>query len=52
LKIIVYLEAQGKETKEYPIFEGELDQDKIQLFRRELRKTVTKTHCKVELNNP
>ena len=52
MKIIVYLEAQGKETKEYPIFEGELDQDKIQLFRRELRKTVTRVHCKVKLNTP
>ena len=52
MKIIVYLEAQGKETKEYPIFEGELDQDKIQLFRRELRKATVKAQAKVELNTP
>ena len=52
MKIIVYLEAQGKETKEYPIFEGEISDFNVENFRRELRKAATKTHCKVELNSP
>lgn len=52
MKIIVYLEAQSKETKEYPIFEGQLDEKKVDAFKRELRKAVTKLHCKVELNSP
>jgi len=51
-KVIVYMEAQGKDTKEYPIFEGSLDEKKVDAFRRELRKAVAKLHCKVELNNP
>jgi len=51
-KVLVYMEAQNNGTREYPIFEGQLSEKNIENFRRELRKAVTKTHCKVELNSP
>jgi hypothetical protein len=46
------MEIQNENTKEYPIFEGQLSEKNIENFRRDLRKAVTKTHCKVELNSP
>lgn len=46
------MEVQGKDTKEYPIFEGEIGEVNIEKFKRELRKAVVKLHCKVKLNSP
>ncbi len=43
------MEAQNKDTKEYPIFEGELDEKKLDIFRSALRKAVLKAHTKVQL---
>ena len=43
------MEAQNKQTIKYPMFEGQLDEHRLDAFRKQLRKAIVKTHAKVIL---